>query len=245
MEWTDDAIVLSARPHGETSAIATLLTRHHGRHTGLVRGGGKRGRGVLQPGNRVEARWRARLAEHLGTLTCELTRAFAADLLDHPPRLAALSAACAVTEATLPEREPQPSVFEALAALLAALGGEQWPSVYVKWELGLLADLGYGLDLSRCAATGVNDQLAYVSPKSGRAVSLSAAAPYKNMLLPLPPFLLVEGGQGDAGEVLDGLRLVGYFLQRHVFAEHGAQMPAARRRFTERLSGKSKAESND
>jgi DNA repair protein RecO (recombination protein O) len=240
MEWTDDAIVLSARPHGETSAIVTLLTLHQGRHAGLVRGGaGKRTRGILQPGNRVEARWRARLAEHLGTLTCELTRAFAAGFLDDASRLAALSAACAVTEAALPEREPQPAGFEALLVLLEALGGEHWPSVYVKWELGLLADLGYGLDLTCCAATGANDQLAYVSPKSGRAVSLSAGEPYKNMLLPLPSFLLVEGASGDAGEVVDGLGLVGYFLERHVFIQQRNPMPAARRRLVERLRGES------
>ena len=241
MEWTDDAIVLSARPHGETSAIVNLLTRHQGRHAGLVRGGGgKRARGILQPGNRVAAYWRARLAEHLGTLTCELTRAFAADVLDDPPGLAALSAACAITEGALPEREPQPAMFEALLVLLDSLGGEHWPSVYVKWELGLLAELGYGLDLSCCAATGANDQLAYVSPKSGRAVSLSAGEPYKNLLLPLPPFLLVEGGGGDVDEVIDGLRLVGYFLEHHVFAQRHASMPAARKRLAERLMGESK-----
>ena len=240
MEWIDDAIVLSARTHGEASAIVTLLTRHHGRHAGLVRGGsGKRMRGVLQPGNRVDARWRARLAEHLGTLTCELARAFAADLLDDPGRLAGLSAACAVAESVLPEREPHTVVFEGLLALLEALQSEAWPSLYVKWELGLLGDIGYGLDLSCCAATGVNDQLAYVSPKSGRAVSLAAGEPYRNVLLPLPPFLLATGAVGDADEVADGLRLVGYFLERHVFAQHDRQQPPARRRLVERLVGES------
>lgn len=236
MEWNDAGIVLSARKHGETSAILTLLTRAHGLHVGLVRGGaGKRARGVLQPGNRVEARWRARLSEHLGTFTCELTATFAAALLDDPPRLAGLSAACAVVEAALPERQPHGAVFDGLAAFLGALGSDAWPSAYVKWELGLLRELGFGLDLSRCAATGQTDQLAYVSPKSGRAVSRAAAEPYKARLLPLPPFLLAEGEAGDAGQVADGLRLTGYFLERHVFGQHDRPPPPARLRLAGRL----------
>ncbi len=236
MEWNDAGIVLSARKHGETSAILTLLTRAHGLHAGLVRGGaGKRARGVLQPGNRVEARWRARLSEHLGTFTCELTATFAAALLDDPPRLAGLSAACAVVEAALPERQPHAAVFDGLVAFLGALGSDAWPSAYVKWELGLLRELGFGLDLSRCAATGQSDQLAYVSPKSGRAVSRPAAEPYKARLLPLPPFLLAEGKTGDAGQVADGLRLTGYFLDRHVFGQRDRPPPPARLRLAGRL----------
>lgn len=236
MEWTHDGIVLSARKHGETSSIVTLLTREKGRHLGLVRGGaGKRQRGVLQPGNRVHARWRARLPEHLGTLACELESAYAAALLDDRQRLAALSAACAVTDAALPEREPHAAVFDGLLMLLRALAGEAWPFVYVKWELELLAELGFGLDLSRCAATGINDQLVYVSPKSGRAVSAAAGEPYRNALLPLPAFLRDGGLGGTPGEVVDGLRLTGYFLERHVFATVGKTMPAARRRLSERL----------
>ncbi|MDP6573469.1 MAG: DNA repair protein RecO [Rhodospirillales bacterium] len=236
MDWTHDGIVLSARKHGETSAIVTLLTRQKGRHAGLVRGGaGRRQRGVLQPGNLVHAHWRARLPEHLGTLTCELAHAHAAEILHDAPRLAALSAACAVTDAALPEREAHPAVFDGLAALLDALVGGSWPSVYVKWELGMLGELGFGLDLSRCAATGSNDDLVYVSPKTGRAVSASAGEPYKDVLLPLPPFLLDEGMEGGAAEISDGLGLTGYFLERHVFAAHGKALPAARRRLTDRL----------
>ncbi len=236
MEWSDAGIVLSARKHGETSAIVALLTRAHGVHAGLVRGGaGKRARGILQPGNRVQARWRARLSEHLGTFTCELTGAFAAALLDDPPRLAGLSAACAVVEAALPERQPHAAVFDGLVALLGALGTDAWPSAYVKWELGLLGELGFGLDLSRCAATGQSDHLAYVSPKSGRAVSLAAGEPYKARLLPLPAFLVAAGKTGDAGQVADGLKLTGYFLERHVFGQRDRPLPAARLRLAERL----------
>ena len=240
MEWSDDGIVLSARRHGESAAIANLLTRGHGRHAGLVRGGaGKRARGVLQPGNRVAARWRARLAEHLGTYSCELTRAHAAGVLDDPRRLAGLSAACALADAVLPEREPHGAVFEGLTELLASLPGDAWPFTYVRWELDLLKHLGFGLDLGRCAATGRDDQLAYVSPITGRAVSLAAGEPYRNALLPLPPFLAAERGSGDrrAGEVADGLRLTGYFLERHVLGVGGRRLPAARQRLAERLSG--------
>lgn len=238
MDWTDDGIVLSVRKHGETSAIVSLLTREHGRHAGLVRGGvGRRARGVLQPGNGVRAHWRARLEEHLGSLSCELTEAYAARVLDDPLRLAGLDAACAVADAALPEREPHPRTHQGLTVLMAALAeaNPAWPSVYVKWEIGLLGALGFGLDLESCAATGRNDQLAWVSPRSGRAVSLAAGEPYRDRLLPLPEFLVAQNGAGSPAEVLDGLRLSGYFLERHVFV-HGRQAsPAARDRLIERL----------
>ena len=236
MDWTDDGIVLSARKHGETSAIVTLLTRGHGRHLGLVRGGaGKRLRGILQPGNLLKARWRARLSEHLGTFSCELTEAIAARFLKDPLKLAGLSAACAMAEGTLAEREPHQAVFDGLLALLGAIGEGNWPSAYVKWELGLLGDLGFALDLSTCAATGNNDQLAYVSPKSGRAVSLAAGEPYKKRLLALPAFLLSAGTLGAPEEVADGLKLTGYFLERNVFRLTDRSLPEARNRLMERL----------
>jgi DNA repair protein RecO (recombination protein O) len=237
MEWTDEAIILAVRPHGENGAVVSLLTRSHGRHSGLVRGAhSKANRGTLLPGNRVEAWWRARLAEQLGMLRCEVLDAHAAQVLDHPLRLAALSSACALCELALPDRQPHSALFTALAALLHALGSESWPSVYVHWELALLRDLGYGLDLGSCAATGSNDNLAYVSPKTGRAVSLSAGEAYHDKLLPLPRFL-VEGGEGDAHQILDGLALTGFFLGRHVLAPHARIMPAARARLVDRLRG--------
>ncbi|MBL6928303.1 MAG: DNA repair protein RecO [Rhodospirillales bacterium] len=240
MEWVDQGIVLSARRHGESSVIATLLTRAHGCHAGLVRGGaGKRARGILQPGNKVEARWRARLAEHLGTMMCELTHPYAAAVMDDADRLAALSSACALTEAALPEREAHEAVYDGLLVLLEAIESNDWPTVYVHWEIGLLGELGFGLDLSECAATGRNDQLAYVSPKSGRAVSLAAGEAYENKLLPLPAFLVSIDGKGDVSEmseVADGLRLTGYFLERHVLSHHDKGLPAARRRLAARLN---------
>lgn len=233
MQWTDDAFVLSARRHGEGGAVVHLLTRAHGRHAGLVRGAASKAlRGAVQPGNRVVATWMARLDEQLGVFALELAAAHAASVMDDAGRLAALSAACALADVTLPERQAHPAVFDAFAALAADLGGPDWPSSYVRWELVLLAALGYGLDLTSCAVTGTTEGLAWVSPRTGRAVSAGAGAAYADKLLPLPRFL-VEGGAGDAGQVAQGLRLTGHFLDRHVLA--GKPMPAARMRVVDRL----------
>lgn len=239
MEWSDEGVVLSARKHGETSAIVHLLTRAHGRHAGLVRGGaGRRARGVLQPGNEVAARWRARLAEHLGTYTVELERERASALMDDALRLAGLSAACAVAQVALPEREPHAPLYEGFRALLDALEhSPAWAAVYVRWEVELLKELGFGLDLSRCAVTGAREDLAYVSPRSGRAVSADAAEPYRGKLLKLPGFLLAsQGGPGGAAEIADGLALTGHFLERHVLGPARARPPAARTRLVERIA---------
>lgn len=235
MEWADEGIVLAVRRHGESGIVASLLTREHGRHAGLVHGGvGKANRGTLQPGNHVKAWWRARLADQLGSYRVEMAQAHAADILDDPGRLAALASACALSESVLPERQSHPAAFVAMVALLEAFKSEAWPSVYVHWELALLRDLGYGLDLTQCAATGVNDGLAYVSPKSGRAVSLSAGEPYRDKLLVLPAFL-VQGGEGDRQAVFEGLMLSGFFLDRHVLASNRVAMPAARSRLVDRF----------
>jgi len=237
VEWRDQAIVLGLRPHGESGAVVSVLTESHGRQAGMARGAHSvKQRGVLMQGNLVWASWRARLAEQLGTLRCELVDARAAQALDDPARLAALTAACGLTQIAAPERQPLPALFGALDALLKALAHPTWPSVYVHWELALLRGLGYGLDLTCCAATGVNDGLAYVSPKSGRAVSLSAGEPYAGRLLPLPRFL-VDGGEGDPADVIGGLALTGYFLDRHVLSAHGLTFPPARDRLVERLKG--------
>ena len=238
MEWTDEALVLAARPHGEGAAVVQLLTRARGRHAGLFHGGGSRRRGVVEPGNRVVATWRARLAEHLGTCTLEATRYTGAELMDAPRRLAGLAAACAVAEVALPEREPHPAVFDATAVLFDALTapeGEIWPTVYVHWEIGLLAELGFGLDLSRCAATGATAGLVYVSPRTGRAVSKAAGAQYKDKLLALPAFL-VSGSAGDAAAIVAGLDLTGHFLGVHVFGPLNRPLPPARARLVTALA---------
>ena len=231
MEWIDEGIVLSARPHGETSVVATLLTREHGRHAGLVHA--SKLRGALQPGNLLSVKWRARLAEHLGTYTVEPMRSFAAGLLDDQARLATLQSACAISAVVAPEREPHPDLFEALRHLLGALETPEWIHVYIGWELGMLRAVGFGLDLQRCAATGGNDDLAYVSPRTGRAVSLSAGEAYRDRLLPLPGFLIGRPGVDEEQEVIDGLNLTGHFLERHVFGATHAPLPEARLRMVE------------
>lgn len=238
MQWTDEGIVLSSRRHGENAALLMLLTAEHGRHAGLVRGAtGARLRGALQPGNEVRATWRARLAEHLGTYAVEPGHARAGAVLSDRVRLAGLAAVCAVAEAALPEREPHPVLHAATAALLAAIEHDlaDWPAAYVRWELGLLQDLGFGLDLSRCAATGRTEELVYVSPKSARAVSRESGSAYADKLLPLPGFLLGrQGGPTDPCAVRDGLSLTGFFLERHLLS-HRAGTPPARTRLLDIL----------
>ncbi|MCW9035338.1 MAG: DNA repair protein RecO [Alphaproteobacteria bacterium] len=237
MEWRDNGFVLSARPHGEGGIIATLLTKEHGRHAGLIRGGGSRkSQGVFEIGNFVTAEWRARLAEHLGSYQCELVTSFAAEVLDSPIKLAGLTALCGVSETALPEKEPLPALFDGFQALLSVLHEEAWASLYVRWEVGLLAELGFGLDMDICAATGNTEELVYLSPKSGRAVSAAAGEPYKEKLLALPDFLRLGEATTDLRAVLQGLKLTGYFLERHVFGPHNQTIPAARTRFVDRLN---------
>lgn len=231
MDWNDHGIVLSARRHGESSMILSILTEAHGRHAGLMHGGqSRRRRGVLEPGNLVAATWRARLEEHLGTYTVELVTGYAARILDHADRLSALTAICAMLDTSLAERELHPGLFGDTLQLIDGLEREDFAARYVRWEIDLLSELGYGLDLSSCAATGVVDDLIYVSPRSGQAVSRDAGAPYRDKLLPLPDFLKGEG-QPNAGDVLDGLRLAGYFLDRHVLLPQDRRLPDARERF--------------
>jgi DNA repair protein RecO (recombination protein O) len=236
MHWADDGFVVAVRRYGENGLIAELLTRDHGRHLGLVRGGQSPARrSVLQPGNGVAAVWRGRLPEHLGTFTCELRQAHAARFLNDPDRLAALAAASALLAVALPEREPHPDVFAAFAELLAMLdSAADWPARYVLWECGLLAALGFGLDLTRCAATGATDDLDYVSPRTGRAVSRLAGGPYHRKLLPLPAFLWRETAP-EAGDIGRGLALTEHFLRHHLLSPQGRTLPPARVRLALRM----------
>ncbi|MBW8270511.1 DNA repair protein RecO [Caldovatus aquaticus] len=238
MEWRAPAIVLGARPFGEGGAVVTLLTEEHGRHAGLVRGGFSRTqRAVWQPGNLVEARWVARLAEQLGALSGELIHPAAALALDDPLALALLASACAVAEGALPEREPHPRAFRGLLALIGRLGEGAATALpdYVRWEVELLAELGYGLDLTRCAATGTTEDLVWVSPRTGRAVCAAAGAPYAERLLPLPAFLLGQGPSGP-GDWLAGLRLTGHFLGKDAYGHHHRPLPAARGLLLDRVA---------
>jgi len=240
MDWRDTGFVLSARRHGESALIVELLTAEHGHHAGLVRGGqSPRRRALLQPGNLVAASWRGRLPEHLGTFDCELVEAHAARFLDDPGRLAALGAATALLLVALPEREPHADLYRSFAGLLDALDSDPgWARSYVAWECDLLAGLGFGLDLGSCAATGASDDLAYVSPRSGRAVSRAAGQPYHDKLLPLPSFLWREVSASqplNQQEIVAGLALTGYFLLHHVLSPHGGRLPEARERLAERM----------
>ncbi|MCK5425042.1 MAG: DNA repair protein RecO [Emcibacter sp.] len=234
MEFHDQGIIISLRKYGEFDAVIDVLTAEHGRHAGLVKGGmGRRQRGTLQPGNEVTLNWRGRLESQLGTYRAELRNARSASFLDYPSKLGVLNSVCAILSVSLAEREQHRALYDGLQVLLDTLERvdqepEHWGALLVRWEIGLLAELGFGLDLSCCAATGVTDDLIYVSPKSGRAVSRDAGQPYHDKLLALPSFLL-GGGEVSSNDVRDGLYLSEFFLERHVLYPHNKKIPQARR----------------
>ena len=251
MEWDLPAIVLDTRPYGEADLIATVMTGEHGAHKGLVRGGASRAQGgIWQVGNFVQTRWTGRAAGQLGGFRGESIHATAAAVMDDALSLAMLSAICAVAEDALPEREPHPPVFEGLIHLLPRLilGATELPNL-VAWEVVLLAALGFGLDISTCAVTGVSEGLAYISPKTGRAVTAEAAGIWANRLLPLPGFLtggaagltngeagLTNGEAGSPAAWRDGLRLTGHFLARDVFGARHRPLPQARQMLYDRVA---------
>lgn len=230
MHWIDASIILSSRKYGENSAIVRVLAREHGVFAGVVRGANsKNNRGIIQSGNVVSSNWQARLSQQLGSFKIELLEAHAAHIMQDSAKLAALTSACTVTEMALPERHPYPKLFAELHEFLHTLtASENWQQDYVRYELSLLAESGFGLDLSECAATGVTDDLIYVSPKSGRAVCAQAGKPYKDKMLPLPEFLLST--KKEKQEILAGMQLTGYFLEHSLLAPHGKTLPAARAR---------------
>lgn len=237
MEWEAPAIVLGARPYGEGDAIATVMTEEHGLYRGLARGGSARARvAVWQAGNLVQARWVARLAEQLGSVSAELVHPGAALAMDDPLHLAMLSALCAVADGALPEREPHPRVFQGLLRLIARLSeGEAMLVELVRWETLLLADLGYGLDLTRCAVTGETSGLVFVSPRTGRAVTADAAGTWQSRLLRLPTFL-AGGNEASPQDWRDGLSLTGHFLARDAFGHHHRPLPTARQMLYDRVA---------
>ncbi|MBE7636890.1 DNA repair protein RecO [Sneathiella sp. P13V-1] len=242
MHWLDSGIVLSARKYGENSVILQAFTKEHGRCAGLVRGGtSKKLRGILQPGNIVGLKWQSRIADQLGTYTIEAGQSSGALLFDRPLSLAACSSIVALLEKTLPEKEIHSPLFEASSILLGLLDDdiELWGPLLVKWELGLLSEMGYGLDLSECAATGVKENLAYVSPKSGRAVSREAGTPYGDRLLPLPDFLCSTNHSENEINLMDveqGLRLSGYFIKKNLIPHYGGESLPARERLVHKMN---------
>jgi DNA repair protein RecO (recombination protein O) len=227
MDWQDQGTVLAMRPHGETSAIIEVFTGAHGRHAGVVRGGvSRRMAPVLQPGSDVAVTWRARLEDHIGTFTVEPLHARAGLMADRRG-LAGLNAVCALLRVAVAERDPHPVLWQASRALLDAMtGGGDWEAAYLAWEVLLLGELGFGLDLTGCAVTGGADDLAFVSPKTGRAVSRAAAGDWADRLFPLPPALT-----GGSGGIPQGLAITGHFLARELAPTLGDRpLPAARAR---------------
>lgn len=250
MQWSDDAILLSTRKFGENKAVARVFARNHGVYGGVVRGAtSKTLRGILQAGNAVSVTWNARLSEQMGAFKVEPAKPFAAFVMMDKRKLAALTSACALLEAALPERHPYPKLYMAFYDFLQHMAErDDWQETYIRLELAILAESGFGLDLTRCAATGTTENLMYVSPKSGRAVSESAGEPYKEKLLRLPKILWRDSKNRehridqdpaqslcDSQDWRDGLTLTGYFLEHWLIEPHGKKLPAARRRLCEML----------
>jgi DNA repair protein RecO (recombination protein O) len=243
MDWNDEGVILSVRPHGETGAVLELFTRRHGRHLGLVHGGrSRRLRPILQTGNHVDATWKARLADNLGHFGVELRKGHAAAVMEDAAALAALTSVAALAR-LLPERDPHPNLFEVTLFVLGFLDEPQvWPALVVRWELALLEELGFGLDLASCAATGETSDLVYVSPRTGRAVSAQAGEPYRDRLLALPAFLRRDAaGAVTAADVEAGFALTGHFLDARVLRPRDIAMPDARRRLLSYLRANPRA----
>ncbi|APX12602.1 DNA repair protein RecO [Tateyamaria omphalii] len=238
MEWRGTGILLSVRRHGETSAIIDVFTEEKGRHAGVVRGGTSRKIApILQPGAQLDVAWRARLEDHIGTFAVEPVRSRAALVMGNRLALAGLNAVTGLLGFCLPEREAYGPLYRRTEALLDLLGQDAvWPLAYLQWELALLEEMGFGLDLSACAATGATDGLAYVSPKTGRAVSEAGAGIWADRLLPLPAVLRREGDAPDR-EIAQGLETTGYFLAHHLAPDLGSRpLPEARARFVDAFS---------
>lgn len=235
MEWRDQGILLSTRRHGETSTIIEVFTPTRGRHAGVVRGGTSRKIApILQPGAQLDVTWRARLEDHIGSFTVEPVRSRAAIAMSDRLALAGLNAVTGLISFCLPEREVYLPLYHRTEALLDLLGqGQVWPLAYLRWEMSLLEELGYGLDLGACAVTGATEGLAFVSPKTGRAVSRDAAGEWAERLLPLPDVLRGIGTAPDE-EIAAGYRTTGHFLSEHLAANLGGKpLPQARARFVE------------
>lgn len=235
MEWREEGVLLSCRRHGESAAIIDVLTQGHGRHAGIVRGGGSRKMAaILQPGTQLDLTWRARLEDHLGTFTVEPLKSRAYLMTDRLT-LAGLNAMTALITFALAEREPHAEIYNGTLTVIDLMDQDIWPLAYLRWELALLEALGFGLDLTSCAVTGGNDSLAYISPKSGRAVAMSAAGQWADKLLPFSPALI--GGSSSARDIRDGFRVTGHFLQTRLAPALGAKpIPRARQRLIDLLA---------
>lgn len=239
--WTDEAALLATRPFGENAVIIEVFSEMHGRHAGVVRGGTSRKQTPhLQPGAQLSVTWKARLEDHLGSFTIEPIRSRAAVAMGDRLSLAGLNAVCGLLAMVLPEREAHPALYQQTINILDLLGqADLWPLAYLRWEQILLEDMGFGMDLSACAVRGVNEDLAFVSPKTGRAVSREAAGEWADRLLPLPPVL---AGKGDAtaSEIVTALRTTGHFIENRLIRSLGDRpMPPARARLVDAIARQS------
>ena len=241
MEWRDEGVILSMRPHGENAAIIEVFTRAHGRHAGVVRSGASRRMAPhLQPGTQVAVVWTARLEEHIGAFAVEPARS-RAHVLGDRMALAGLLSLCALCQISLPDREPHEALWHATVAVFDGLGGENWVSDYLRWEMRLLQELGFGLDLDSCAVTGTRDALCYVSPKTGRAVSQAGAGDWADRLLALPPGL-VGNDPLSAAALVQAFALTTHFLRRELIdANHGRPLPEARARLVDLVARQASA----
>ncbi len=229
-KWEDTGIILSLRPHAEHAAIVSALTLEHGKHHGYVHGArSSQMRGKLELGNHVDIQWQSRLSENLGQYKIDLMQSYVGDLLNDRHKLTALQAACALTDLCIAEREAHPNLYHGFLAFLDALKTEVWQAAYVYWEIGLLQELGFGLNLKQCVATGATDNLIYVSPKSGAAVCAEAGEPYKDRMLALPDFLS-GGGNFEDKDIAHAMKMTGYFLLNRVLAPANLSMPEPRTR---------------
>ena len=242
-EWTDQGIILSIRPHGEWNAVVSLLTLDNGRHAGLAHAyDASSKRGTVQIGNLVQAHWRARLTDQLGTFQLELAKNPSAVFLDDPVKLAGLASCCAILEVGLPEREANLSIWQATTALIEIISLaddlEDWLGFYIKWEMNLLSQMVFALDLSSCAVSGLTESLMYVSPRSGRAVHKDYAGDYADRLLRLPGFLRPDADLETTPQaaLTDGLTLTGHFISRRVFSLIHKDLPQARLRLAHLVS---------
>ncbi len=229
MEWSDNGILLSTRRHGESQAIVTFLTEEHGRHAGILRRSRKLN-AALQPGTHARITWKARLSEHLGAWSLEETKSQWVHSFHNPAALTVLIAACAWLDMVTPEREPVPHLYTALQTLINQLDQPNLGRRYIEFELCLLREVGFGLQLSHCAVTGEKENLEYVSPRTGRAVTGAVGKEYRDRLLELPAFLTAEDQVVDAQQISMGLKLTGYFLQRYALVSQKQSMPPARER---------------
>ncbi len=246
MEWREDGILLAVRRHGETAAILEVFTNGHGRHVGVVPGGASRKMApILQPGAQLDVTWRARLSDHIGSFRVEPMVSRAADVMGDRLALAGLGAVCALLSFCLPERAPYPALYARSLALLDGLGADRWGDAYLGWEVALLSEMGFGLSLDECAVTGSTEDLIYVSPRTGRAVSRTGAGDWVDRLLPLPP-CLTGAPSGCTDELLAGLRTTGHFLTEHLAPSLGDRaLPSARQRLVDLIARRAQAAIGD